>query len=184
MLGWRGSLKHGLYASRDSRYLYVSNRDEGSVSLIAFATGKVRRKWRLPGAGSPDMGGVSSDGRLLWLSGRHNGVVYAIDTRNGRLKRQVSRGKRTARAVRLSAAGSLLARPHRRVPLTRARSARRGKDRARAAGEHGRTVRPSRLRCCAACSGVDPGRGPPERCQDLNTKYCVSDLPRTDPSAA
>jgi DNA-binding beta-propeller fold protein YncE len=83
---------HGLYASRDSRYLYVSNRDEGSVSLIAFATGEVRRKWRLPGGGSPDMGGVSSDGRLLWLSGRHNGVVYAIDTRNGRLMRQVPVG--------------------------------------------------------------------------------------------
>ena len=83
---------HGLYPSRDSRYLYVSNRDEGSISLLAFATGKVERTWRLPGGGSPDMGGVSADGRVLWLSGRYNGVVYAIDTRNGRLKRQVPVG--------------------------------------------------------------------------------------------
>jgi len=83
---------HGLYPSRDSRYLYVSNRDEGSISLLAFATGKVERTWRLPGGGSPDMGGVSADGRTLWLSGRYHGVVYAIDTRSGRLKRRIPVG--------------------------------------------------------------------------------------------
>ena len=83
---------HGLYPSRDSRYLYVSNRDEGSISVLSFATGKVDRKWRLPGGGSPDMGGVSADGRVLWLSGRYHAVVYAIDTRTGRLKRQIPVG--------------------------------------------------------------------------------------------
>ncbi|MDQ2944703.1 MAG: YncE family protein, partial [Acidobacteriota bacterium] len=49
---------HGLYASRDSKVLYVSNRGEGSVSVIDFATRKVIRKWQFPGGGSPDMGGV------------------------------------------------------------------------------------------------------------------------------
>ena len=76
---------HGLYASRDARYLYASNRGEGSISVLSFATGKVVRKWWLPGGGSPDMGNVSADGRVLWLSGRWNGVVYAISTRSGRL---------------------------------------------------------------------------------------------------
>jgi len=75
---------HGLYASRDSRYLYVSNRGEGSISLLSFATRKVVRKWRLPGGGSPDMGGVSADGKVLWLSGRYNSEVYAIDTVTGK----------------------------------------------------------------------------------------------------
>lgn len=83
---------HGLYASRDSRYLYVSNREEGSVSLISFAKRKVVRKWRIPGGGSPDMGGVSADGRVLWLSGRYDGVVYAISTRSGRLIRRIRVG--------------------------------------------------------------------------------------------
>ena len=83
---------HGLYTSRDSQYLYVTNRGEGSISLISFATRKVRRKWRLPGGGSPDMGGLSASGRTLWLSGRYNGVVYAIDTRSGRLKRTAAVG--------------------------------------------------------------------------------------------
>jgi YVTN family beta-propeller protein len=80
-----GAGAHGLYPSRDGRYLYVSNRGEGSVSVISFRTEKVVRKWRIPGGGSPDMGGVSADGSVLWLSGRYNSAVYAISTRTGRL---------------------------------------------------------------------------------------------------
>jgi YVTN family beta-propeller protein len=87
-----GAGAHGLYISRDSRYLYVSNRGEGSISLIATRTGRPVRKWRLPGGGSPDMGGVSADGRVLWLSGRYSGDVYAIDTRTGHLIKSISVG--------------------------------------------------------------------------------------------
>ena len=83
---------HGLYPSRDSRTLYVSNRGEGSISLISFRTRRPYRKWRLPGGGSPDMGGVSADGRVLWLSGRYNGEVYAISTRTGKLLHRVKVG--------------------------------------------------------------------------------------------
>jgi YVTN family beta-propeller protein len=83
---------HGLYVSRDSRYLYASNRGEGSVSVIDLATRKVARTWHIPGGGSPDMGGVSADGRTLWLSGRYDGVVYAIDTSNGRLLARIRVG--------------------------------------------------------------------------------------------
>jgi YVTN family beta-propeller protein len=53
------------------------------VSVIDFATGKVEATWPIPGGGSPDMGNVSADGRRLWLSGRHDNVVYAIDTAPG-----------------------------------------------------------------------------------------------------
>ena len=83
---------HGLYASRDSRELYVSNRAGGSVSVVSFATRRVVHTWRLPGGGSPDMGGVSADGKVLWLSGRYNAEVYAISTRDGRLLARVSVG--------------------------------------------------------------------------------------------
>jgi DNA-binding beta-propeller fold protein YncE len=83
---------HGLYASRDSRVLYVSNRGEGSISLVSFATRKTIGKWRLPGGGSPDMGGVSADGKVLWLSGRYNREVYAIDTNHGRLLARIPVG--------------------------------------------------------------------------------------------
>jgi YVTN family beta-propeller protein len=84
---------HGLYVSRDSRLLYCSNRDEGTVSLISFATRKVVQTWIIPGKASPDMGGVSADGRILWLSGRYNGEVYAINTADGRLLARIPVGK-------------------------------------------------------------------------------------------
>jgi DNA-binding beta-propeller fold protein YncE len=83
---------HGLYPSRDASVLYVSNRGEGSVSVISFKSERPIHKWRLPGGGSPDMGGVSADGRVLWLTGRYNGELYAISTRNGRLLRRIKVG--------------------------------------------------------------------------------------------
>jgi YVTN family beta-propeller protein len=88
-----GKGAHGLYTSRDSRVLYVSNRGEGSISLIGFGERRVLTTWRLPGGGSPDMGGVSADGKVLWLSGRYNREVYAIDTANGNLLARIKVGK-------------------------------------------------------------------------------------------
>ncbi len=87
-----GKGAHGLYVSRDSHVLYVSNRGEGSVSLIDFNTRKVIDKWKLPGKASPDMGGVSADGKVLWLAGRYNSEVYAIDTGNGKLLARIPVG--------------------------------------------------------------------------------------------
>jgi YVTN family beta-propeller protein len=87
-----GAGAHGLYPSRDARLLYVSNRKAGTISVVSFATRRVVRTWRL-GSSSPDMGGVSSDGRTLWLSGRYNSEVYAIDTRTGRMRARISVGQ-------------------------------------------------------------------------------------------
>jgi YVTN family beta-propeller protein len=88
-----GKGAHGLYVSRDSKYLYVSNRGEGSVTLINFANREIAAKWRIPGGGSPDMGGVSADGKVLWLSGRYDSVVYAFDTADGHLLAKIRVGK-------------------------------------------------------------------------------------------
>jgi YVTN family beta-propeller protein len=85
---------HGLYPSRDGKFLYVPNRGtnkmmvgrgvaKGSVSVIEFATSKVVKTWPIPGGGSPDMGNVSADGKYLWLSGRYDDVVYRIETTTG-----------------------------------------------------------------------------------------------------
>jgi YVTN family beta-propeller protein len=88
-----GKGAHGLYPSRDSKYLYVSNRGEGSVSVIDFATRKVVKKWKFADVASPDMGGVSADGKVFWLSGRYNSEVYAIDTTDGHLLARIPVGK-------------------------------------------------------------------------------------------
>jgi YVTN family beta-propeller protein len=84
---------HGLYPSRDGKYLYVANRGsnrirgskfgKGSVTVIEFATEKVASTWFVPGGGSPDMGNVSNDGKWLWLSGRYDDDVYRFDTMTG-----------------------------------------------------------------------------------------------------
>ncbi|GAB2834828.1 hypothetical protein GCM10022221_37180 [Actinocorallia aurea] len=88
-----GKGAHGLYPSRDAQHLYVSNRGEGSISVVSFATGTVAKRWRLPGGGSPDMGGVSADGKVLWLSGRYHAEIYAISTQTGRLLRRIPVGQ-------------------------------------------------------------------------------------------
>jgi DNA-binding beta-propeller fold protein YncE len=88
-----GTGAHGLYVSRDSKRLYISNRGEGSVSVLDLATRRLVAKWRLPHGGSPDMGGVSADGKVLWLSGRYNAEVYAISTANGRLLARIPVGQ-------------------------------------------------------------------------------------------
>jgi YVTN family beta-propeller protein len=86
---------HGLYPSRDGTKLYVANRGSayiggpphgpGSVTVIDFASRKIEATWPIPGGGSPDMGNVSADGRRLWLAGRYDNVVYAIDTTTGQV---------------------------------------------------------------------------------------------------
>ena len=91
-----GKGAHGIYPSRDGKKMYVANRGSneihgkkggpGSVSVVDFATGKVDATWPIPNGGSPDMGNVSADGKWLWLSGRYDHVVYAIDTATGDTK--------------------------------------------------------------------------------------------------
>jgi DNA-binding beta-propeller fold protein YncE len=76
---------HGLYFSRDSKFMYVSNRDEGTIGVIDVRARTVAATWTIPHGGSPDMGGVSADGKVLWLSGRYNAEVYAFDTADGHL---------------------------------------------------------------------------------------------------
>ena len=88
-----GAGAHGLFVSRNSRKLYVSNRSEGSISVISFKTNAEIDKWRIPGGGSPDMGGISANGRVLWVSGRYDGVVYAISTRTGKLLAKIPVGE-------------------------------------------------------------------------------------------
>ena len=87
---------HGLYPSRDGTKLYVANRGtshvfgppkgKGSVSVLDFATRQIVATWPIPGGGSPDMGNVSIDGKVLWLSGRFDNLVYAIDTTSGEVR--------------------------------------------------------------------------------------------------
>jgi YVTN family beta-propeller protein len=84
---------HGLYVTRDSRDLIITNRDAGSISLLSFASRRVVATWHISGGGSPDMGGLSPDGTVLWLSGRYGSEVYAISMHDGRLIARIHVGR-------------------------------------------------------------------------------------------
>jgi DNA-binding beta-propeller fold protein YncE len=81
---------HGLYVSRNTRYLYVTDRAGGAITVIDFATRRIVATW--PIAGTPDMGNLSPDGSVLWMGGRYRGLVYAISTRTGKLIAAVPAG--------------------------------------------------------------------------------------------
>ena len=96
---------HGIYPSRDAKYMYVSSRGrgeedhgrkshegEGAVSVIDPLTDTIVATWTIPGGGSPDMGGVSIDGSQLWLSGRFDDEVYVFNTTDGSLLARIKVG--------------------------------------------------------------------------------------------
>ena len=87
-----GAGTHGFEVARDGRRLFASNRGEGSVSVIDMTSNRIVDKWRIPGGGSPDMGGISADGRVMWWGGRYNGVAYAMSTVDGRLLAKIPVG--------------------------------------------------------------------------------------------
>lgn len=87
-----GKGSHGIYLSRDAKQMYVTNRIEGSISVLDANTGAAITKWTLPGGASPDMGNVSADGTQLWLSGRYHRAVYVLSTVDGTLLKTIPVG--------------------------------------------------------------------------------------------
>ena len=163
-----GAGAHGLYPSRNAKVLYVSNRMEGSISVLSFATRRPIAKWWLPGGGSPDMGGPV---------GRRQGAV-AVRPLQRRGVRDLHRHRapaaphqgrrRPARPLRVAPAGPLLDRPHRHPALAR-RASVAGRACRREAGSSARSAPPSG-RPAATCPPwpaiartiASPRPGPPE----------------------
>jgi YVTN family beta-propeller protein len=87
-----GAGTHGFMVGRTGKDLYISNRFDGSISVLNMNTNKLVHKWRIPGGGSPDMGGISPNGKVMWWTGRYNSVVYAMSTVNGRLLKEIPVG--------------------------------------------------------------------------------------------
>ena len=88
---------HGLYPSRDGRKLYVANRGshriggpprgKGSVTVSTSPRARSRRPGRSPVAAAPTWETSARTARPLWLSGRYDSEVYAIDTASGEVRR-------------------------------------------------------------------------------------------------
>lgn len=92
---------HGIYPSRDGKYMYVADRGNprvwgkhrGGITVIDPATRKIVAQWPIPGGGSPDMGNTNAAGTQLWLSGRYDNVVYVFDTRTGKVLHKIRVGR-------------------------------------------------------------------------------------------
>lgn len=87
-----GRCAHGLYFSRDSKRLFVTNRLAGTISVLDADTGNPITTWHIPGGGTPDMGNLNADGTQLWLSGRYSRVVYVLSTKDGSLIKRIPVG--------------------------------------------------------------------------------------------
>ena len=93
---------HGIYFDRPAHRMFVTNRGSnqvygkphgpGSISVLDWATRTVTTTWTIPGGGSPDMGNLSPDGTQLWLSGRFDNEVYALNTTTGALLARIPAG--------------------------------------------------------------------------------------------
>ena len=165
-----GAGAHGLYPSRDSRDLYVSNRGEGTISVISFRT---RRAGRASGASR-------AAARRTWAAsrptaacsgsrGRYDGEVYAISHPDRAPAAPHPGRPRPARDVRLAAARPLLDRPHRHPALTAGSCRRPPRGRAQAAFRlssagvrHPAVVRP-RFRMRPSTTTTPAGRHRPAR---------------------
>ena len=84
-----GAGAHGILLSDDQTQVYVSNRLEGTISIVDLATLEVVGQWVIPGGGSPDMGQLNIEGDEFWIAGRFHSEVYVFDTNTGELKARI-----------------------------------------------------------------------------------------------
>jgi YVTN family beta-propeller protein len=83
-----GAGAHGMAISRDGSRIYVSNRLDGSLSVLDPGRRRTVAKWRI--GGSPDMLQTTPDGRQLWVSNRFSHTISVVDTTTGRLVHVIS----------------------------------------------------------------------------------------------
>jgi len=88
-----GKGAHGLYVTRDAKTLLITNREEGSISVLRFSDNKLIAKWKIPGGGSPDMGNISADGKFFWVSGRYDDEVYVFNIEAGKFVTRIKVGQ-------------------------------------------------------------------------------------------
>ena len=77
--------------SRDTRSLYVTNRNAGSISVIDFATRSIVATWWI--GGSPDMLQVSPDGTQLWTANRRASTAVVVDAATGQVLHVIQVGR-------------------------------------------------------------------------------------------
>ena len=85
-----GQGAHAFGWSRDVSRLFVTNRLEGTLTVIDTASREIIDTWNI--GGSPDMVTTSPDGSQLWISNRFHGTVTVLDPMSGELLATIETG--------------------------------------------------------------------------------------------
>jgi YVTN family beta-propeller protein len=85
-----GQGAHAFGWSRDVSRLFVTNRMEGTLTVIDTKTREIIDTWNI--GGSPDMVTTSPDGSQLWISNRFHGTVTVLDPMSGELLATIETG--------------------------------------------------------------------------------------------
>ena len=79
------TMPHGIYFSRDQKRLFMTARGAGAIQVFDLAQEKFVDTWQTPQHYHLDMGGLSVDGKTLWISARNEGYVLGFDTTTGQV---------------------------------------------------------------------------------------------------
>jgi len=82
---------HNFQASPDGKFLYVSNRVAGTISILDPETLAITGTLQAPGG--PDDMMFTADGNELWVTGRWRGWVDVIEASSGALKATIPVGR-------------------------------------------------------------------------------------------
>jgi YVTN family beta-propeller protein len=80
-------------ANRGATSIYGGRHGHGTVTVLDPETQRVIATWRIPNGGSPTMGGVTADGKQLWLSAEFDDEAYVLDPSNGKFVARISVGR-------------------------------------------------------------------------------------------
>jgi DNA-binding beta-propeller fold protein YncE len=79
------TMPHGIYFSRDQKRLFLTARGAGAIQVFDLARSAFVATWQTPQHYHLDMGGLSVDGKTLWISARNEGYVLGFDTTTGQV---------------------------------------------------------------------------------------------------
>ena len=153
-----GKGAHNFWPKGDGRHWFLSNRVEGTVSLIDTQEMKVVATISVPGG--PDCMDITPDGKELWVTQRFLRRIAIVDLGDAEGRRQHSRRQVAARRVHAQGAGSAaagIAAGSRGVDGERGVRSSRSRADARASSTSGSAPRPgcSRPSSARCCSGSD-----------------------------
>jgi YVTN family beta-propeller protein len=88
-----GKGAHNIFHYGDNRHVLVSNRVDGSISILDTTTLQVVDRIDIPGGGGPDCMDFSADGKQLWVTLRWKRQVAVVDLATKQVVQRIDVGR-------------------------------------------------------------------------------------------